>query len=113
MTAITADEFSVLSKYIYSLCGVALDSTKTYLIETRLKSMMQQYGCASYMDLHSKAKADRSGNMEKEIVNAITTNETRFFRDASPFEVFKHKILPDLIDARSKSGAGRQVPIRI
>ena len=113
MTAITADEFSVLSKYIYSLCGVALDSTKTYLVETRLKSMMQQYGCASYMDLHSKAKADRSGNMEKEIVNAITTNETLFFRDASPFEVFKHKILPDLIDARSKSGVGRQVPIRI
>lgn len=113
MTAITADEFSVLSKYIYALCGVALDSTKTYLVETRLKSMMQQYGCASYMDLHSKAKADRSGNMEKEIVNAITTNETLFFRDSSPFEVFKHKILPDLIDARSKGGAGRQVPIRI
>jgi len=113
MTTITADEFSVLSKYIYSLCGVALDSTKTYLIETRLKSMMQQYACSSYMDLHSKAKADRSGNMEKEIVNAITTNETLFFRDASPFEVFKHKILPDLIDVRSKAAPGRTVPIRI
>ncbi len=113
MTTITADEFSVLSKYIYSICGVALDSTKTYLIETRLKTMMQQYGCASYMDLHSKAKADRSGNMEKEIINAITTNETLFFRDASPFEVFKHKILPDLIDARSKSSGGRSIPLRI
>ncbi|PKN32268.1 MAG: hypothetical protein CVU63_19650, partial [Deltaproteobacteria bacterium HGW-Deltaproteobacteria-20] len=52
-------------------------------------------------------------NMEKEIVNAITTNETLFFRDASPFEVFKHKILPDLIDARSKSASGRNIPIRI
>lgn len=113
MTTITADEFSVLSKYIYALCGVALDSTKTYLIETRLKSMMQQYACSSYMDLHAKAKADRSRNMEKEIVNAITTNETLFFRDASPFEVFKHKILPDLIDARSKSAPGRPIPIRI
>lgn len=113
MTTITADEFSVLSKYIYSICGVALDSTKTYLVETRLKSMMQKYGCASYLDLHAKAKADRSGNMEKEIVNAITTNETLFFRDASPFEVFKHKILPDLIDARSKSASGRNIPLRI
>jgi chemotaxis methyl-accepting protein methylase len=113
MTTITADEFSVLSKYIYALCGVALDSTKTYLVETRLKSMMQQYACSSYMDLHAKAKADRSGNMEKEIVNAITTNETLFFRDASPFEVFKHKILPDLIDARSKSSGGRSIPLRI
>jgi len=113
MTTITADEFNVLSKYIYSICGVALDSTKTYLVETRLKSMMQQYGCTSYLDLHAKAKADRGGNMEKEIVNAITTNETLFFRDASPFEVFKHKILPDLIDARSKSASGRNIPIRI
>ncbi len=113
MTTITADEFSVLSKYIYSICGVALDSTKTYLIETRLKSMMQQYACSSYLDLHAKAKADRSGNMEKEIVNAITTNETLFFRDASPFEVFKHKILPDIIDARSKSSGGRGIPLRI
>jgi len=113
MTTITADEFSVLSKYIYSICGVALDSTKTYLVETRLKSMMQKYGCASYLDLHAKAKADRSGNMEKEVVNAITTNETLFFRDASPFEVFKHKILPDLIDARSKSVSGRNTPLRI
>ncbi len=113
MTTITADEFNVLSRYIYSICGVALDSTKSYLVETRLKAMMQQYGCVSYMDLHSKAKADRSGNMEKEIVNAITTNETLFFRDASPFEVFKHKILPDLIDARSKTGGGRGIPLRI
>ena len=113
MTTITAEEFNVLSKYIYSICGVALDSTKTYLVETRLKSMLQQYGCTSYLDLHAKAKADRGGNMEKEIVNAITTNETLFFRDASPFEVFKHKILPDLIDARSKSASGRNIPIRI
>lgn len=113
MSSITAEEFGLLAKYIHSICGVALDSTKTYLIETRLKSMMQQYACASYMDLYNKVKADRSGNMEKEVVNAITTNETLFFRDASPFELFKHKILPDLIDARSKANPGRPVPIRI
>ena len=113
MSSITAEEFGLLAKYIHSICGVALDSTKTYLIETRLKSMMQQYSCASYMDLYNKVKADRSGNMEKEVVNAITTNETLFFRDASPFELFKHKILPDLIDARSKANPGRPVPIRI
>lgn len=113
MTSISSEEFNVLAKYIHAICGVALDSTKTYLVETRLKSMMQQHGCASYMDLYSKVKADRSGNMEKEVVNAITTNETLFFRDASPFEVFKHKILPDLIDARSKANPGRPVPLRI
>ncbi len=113
MTSITSEEFNVLSKYIYAICGVALDSTKTYLVETRLKTMMQQNACASYLDLYNKVKADRSGNMEKEVVNAITTTETLFFRDAAPFELFKHKILPDLIDARAKANPGRPVPLRI
>ena len=113
MTPISAEEFNILSKYIYAICGVALDSTKTYLIETRLKPLLQRHACASYLDLHSRARADVSGTLEKEIIDAITTNETLFFRDSSPFEVFKHKILPDLIDARSKSFPGRPVPIRI
>jgi chemotaxis protein methyltransferase CheR len=64
------------------------------------------------MDLYSRAKADHTKEMEKEIINAITTNETLFFRDASPFEVFKHKIIPDLVDARAKRGV-RPIPIRI
>lgn len=110
--SITADELRALTRYIYSISGVALDASKAYLVETRLKPMVQQYACASYMDLYTRAKADRSGAMEKEIISAITTNETLFFRDASPFEVFKHKIIPDLVDARSKRGA-RRVPIRI
>lgn len=110
--SITADELRVLTQYIYSISGVALDATKAYLLETRLKPMMQQYACASYMDLYSKARADRTGAMEKEIISAITTNETLFFRDASPFEVFKHKIIPDLVDARAKKGV-RPIPIRI
>ena len=110
--SITADELRALTRYIYSISGVALDASKAYLVETRLKPMVQQYACASYMDLYTRAKADRSGAMEKEIISAITTNETLFFRDASPFEVFKHKIIPDLVDARSKRVA-RRVPICI
>lgn len=113
MSSISADEIKVLSQYIYAISGVALDASKAYLLETRFKHLLGKYGCGSYMDLYSKAKADRGGDMEKEIVDAITTNETLFFRDASPFEVFKHKILPDLIDARSKAFPGRSVPLRI
>lgn len=113
MSSITADEIKTLSQYIYAISGVALDASKAYLLETRLKHLIQKYGCASYQDLHFKAKSDRSGNMEKEIIDAITTNETLFFRDASPFEVLKHKILPELIDARSKAFPGRPVPLRI
>ena len=110
---ISQDEVRVLSQYVYSLSGVALDASKAYLLETRLRPVIQKHGATSYLDLHAKATADRSGEIEKEIIDAITTNETLFFRDNSPFEVFKHKILPDLIDARSKAFSGRPVPLRI
>ncbi|MBZ4685018.1 MAG: methyltransferase, CheR-type [Desulfomicrobiaceae bacterium] len=113
MVAITADEISTLTKYVYALCGVALDASKAYLLESRFKPLLSKYGLSSYMELYQKAVADKSGEMEKDIVSAITTNETLFFRDNSPFEVFKHKILPDIIDARSKMYAGRPIPIRI
>ncbi len=113
MAAITADEISTLTKYVYSLCGVALDASKAYLLEARFKPLLSKYNLNSYMELYHKAVADKSGEMEKEIVSAITTNETLFFRDNSPFEVFKHKIVPDIIDARSKVCSGRPIPLRI
>lgn len=113
MVAITADEISTLTKYVYALCGVALDASKAYLLESRFKPLLSKYGLSSYMELYQKAVADKSGDLEKDIVSAITTNETLFFRDNSPFEVFKYKILPDIIDARSKVSAGRPIPIRI
>lgn len=113
MSAITPEEIKALTQYIYAASGIALDASKAYLLETRLKPLMHKYACHNYMDLYTQARADRSGNMEKEIVDAISTNETLFFRDSSPFEVFKHKILPDLIDARSRAFPGRPVPLRI
>ncbi|BDV01335.1 hypothetical protein TDMWS_14200 [Thermodesulfomicrobium sp. WS] len=113
MVAITADEISTLTKYVYALCGVALDASKAYLLESRFKPLLSKYGLSSYMELYQRAVADKSGEMEKDIVSAITTNETLFFRDNAPFEVLKYKILPDIIDARSKVYAGRPIPIRI
>ena len=50
--------------------------------------------------------------IEKKIIDAISTNETYFFRDKTPFELIQHKIVPDLIDSRSKS-ARPGVPIKI
>ncbi|GAB1408966.1 hypothetical protein MASR1M90_01200 [Desulfovibrionales bacterium] len=113
MSAITAEEIKILTQYIYAASGISLDASKAYLLETRFKPLLHKYACQSYMDLYTQARADRSGNMEKEIIDAISTNETLFFRDSSPFEVFKHKILPDIIDARSRALPGRPVPLRI
>jgi chemotaxis protein methyltransferase CheR len=112
MIKITPDEVKLLSQYIYSLSGISLDEKKTYLIETRLKDILEIEKCKSYGELYYKAKTDSGRTIERKIIDAITTNETLFFRDSSPFDMFKYKIMPELIDRRTTT-SGMPIPIRI
>jgi len=113
MIKITPAEFDILSKYIIEISGIALSKGKEYLIETRLNPLMDQLGCTSYSDLHRKAKYDLKKDIEKKIIDAISTNETYFFRDKAPFTLIQHKIIPDLIDKRSKNRTILKPSIRL
>ncbi len=112
VTAITRDELSVWSRYVHEICGVFLDESKGYLLETRLGGLLRETGVHGFSELYYKAKADLSNGLRRKIIDAITTNETSFFRDTSPFELLQHKLIPDLIDRRGKIGV-RPLPIRI
>ena len=113
MIHVTPEEFTVLSKYIYDISGITLENSKAYLIETRLGSLVEEFNCTNYSEFYYKAKSDSTKALEKRIVNAITTNETLWFRDGSPFEVLRNKIIPDLIDRKQAQCKGRRLPIRI
>lgn len=114
MLKILNDEFQNFARYIKEISGISLDASKTYLVENRLMRMVEENGCTSYGDLYRKAKADMSRTLQRKIIDAITTGETLFFRDSAPFELLQHKILPDLIDRKSRSGApGLPISIRI
>lgn len=102
---ITPSEFQIMSRYILDVSGIALAPGKEYLIETRLSQIVDDLNVRSYQELHSKARADVSGSLEKRIIDAISTNETYFFRDNAPFDLIQHKLIPDLIDRRMKNGA--------
>jgi chemotaxis protein methyltransferase CheR len=111
---IETDEFPVFAQYIRSLCGVILDDTKAYLIETRLSNLAQESGCSTFSELYYKARADITKTLPRQIIDAITTNETLFFRDNAPFEMLQHKILPELIDRRKKKKiSNAPLPLRI
>jgi chemotaxis protein methyltransferase CheR len=101
MIKIAPAELKLISQYIQSITGIYLDQSKAYLFETRLGAIAETYGCKSYQELHQKSRQDPSKKIEKEIIDAITTNETLFFRDKGPFELLQHKILPEVIDVRS------------
>ena len=110
--AITRDELTVWIRYIHEICGISLDESKAYLLETRLGGLLRDTGAASFSELYYQAKADFANALRRKIVDAITTNETSFFRDTAPFDLLRHKLIPELVDRRKKSGA-RMTPIRI
>ena len=110
---VTPEEFKQFSKYILDISGIALEAGKEYLLETRLNPLIGQYACTTFSQLLQKAKTDFKKEIENKIIDAISTNETYFFRDKSPFELLQHKIFPDLIDKRSKKSGALKPTIRL
>jgi chemotaxis protein methyltransferase CheR len=86
--------------YIEKLCGIALDDTKGYLIEARLNPILKQHSVASAVELIDKAKQASGEAIRKSLIEAMTTRETFFFRDGSPFEALQFKALPELLDVK-------------
>ena len=113
MLKITPAEIKSVGKYIHDISGIHLDPSKSYLFETRLGSIVEEHGCSSYDELHLKAKRDASKRIERQIIDAISTNETLFFRDTGPFELLKNKILPEMIDLRAPSSPRLKTTIKI
>lgn len=98
MLKITPEEVNVIAKYVHELTGIVLDQSKSYLIESRLSPIAEEIGCKDYSELYFKAKNDARRQIQNRIVDAITTNETFFFRDNSPFELMRYKVFPDVFD---------------
>jgi chemotaxis protein methyltransferase CheR len=112
MMKIKPDEFKLIAQYVYTLTGIFLDGSKAYLLETRLENLAKELGCSSFSELYYKSASDPTKAISRKIVDAVTTQETLFFRDASPFEMLQFKIIPDLIDKRSGGKPGN-LPVNI
>ncbi|WP_353200944.1 protein-glutamate O-methyltransferase CheR [Polynucleobacter sp.] len=87
--------------------GIALDDTKQYLLESRLMSLAAQNGYPDVYALIKYLTQNPIGAMHWKAFEALTTNETSFFRDKHVFEALKNKILPELIETRKKEKALR------
>ena len=112
LVALRVEEWRPLADYIQSICGIQLDESKRYLIESRLRNLVEETGSMSYSGLCYRAQVDSSGRFERAIIDAITTGETSFFRDGSPFDLLRRKLLPELSERRGPGLAGR-IPVRI
>ena len=111
MIRLLPEERQPVAQYIHSICAITLDHSKDYLIENRLSGLMEEARCKNFIEFIGRAKSDVNGTLKRKIINEITTNETLFFRDSSPFDLLRHKIVPELVDCRKR--AGLPIPIRI
>jgi len=93
--------FRKIAEFIRFKSGIVLDETKSYLIETRLGPLLDELQIDSYLELCRSASRDQ--RVLNRLLDEITTNETSFFRDRSPFELLKFKLLPELMDRRGAS----------
>jgi len=93
---LSGHEFSLLGRYIQNLCGITIPEDKSYLIHQRLEPVVTAAGCKSFGEFYQKLKQNLLPKIEEQIINAITTNETYFFRDEHPFIAIKEYILPKL-----------------
>lgn len=103
---ITPSECRTLSMYIYELCGITLDQSKAYLFESRLRPLLEACQCRTYGELYTKARHDPLGHIPQQIIDAISTNETSFFRDSAPFDLLKRTLLPDWLEQVQQGNAG-------
>jgi len=93
-------DYEFLRKLLRDKSGLDLSADKQYLIESRLLPLARKTGLASISDLVQKLR-DGSSVLIGQVVEAMTTNETFFFRDKLPFDHFREAIIPELLRART------------
>jgi chemotaxis protein methyltransferase CheR len=96
-----ATDFSYLATLLRERSGLIVTPDKLYLLDSRLMPLARQYNLASLEKLITTMREGRSGKLVDEVVDAMTTNETSFFRDRHPFDALKGTILPGLIERRA------------
>ncbi len=100
MNAISRSDYDYIRDLVRRHSAIVLEADKDYLIETRLTTLVRQVGLASLPELITTLRTHSVAGLDRQVVEAITTHETSFFRDLHPFEALKSTILPELISRR-------------
>lgn len=91
---ISSEEFELMQRYIEEECGISIGNDKAYLIESRLSGMLRELGCSSYGELYNHIYNSEDKRVAQRVIDAITTNETLWFRDKTPWAILEEELLP-------------------
>ena len=99
----TPADFSFLQSFLKARSGLDLAADKQYLIDSRLNPVVRKRQLGDLANLVRMLKAGGDKALEAVVVEAMTTNESFFFRDKTPFDQFREKIVPSLTQSRASS----------
>jgi len=97
----TPNDFNMIREILKKRSGLTLGEDKGYLLESRLVPVARVHGMKTLDDVVAKVRAAPSEQLLEDITDAMTTNESFFFRDNKPFDLFRDNILPHLLQARA------------
>lgn len=90
-------EFETLKKFIYTHSGIVLEKGKSYLLDSRLGPIIHRENINGFSGLIKELQ--KNSALKTEVIDAISTNETYFFRDKKPFDLLRNFIIPNILGA--------------
>lgn len=100
---IDAESYKFLQDYVHRESGIVLDGDKRYLLEARLAPILRQRQLNSLNDLCALLQANGDAPLKRQVIEAMTTHETSFFREAAQYDALRTIVLPGLIEQRRDS----------
>jgi chemotaxis protein methyltransferase CheR len=100
-TTLTSENFAIVAKLLRERSGMLLEPGKEYLVKSRLAPVAHKHNLASIAQLIDRLRGGNANGLMTDVVEAMVTTETSFFRDIHPFETLKKTVLPELIERRS------------
>jgi chemotaxis protein methyltransferase CheR len=93
-------DYSYLRQLVYEQSQNVLDPSRDYLFETRLSRLLRNQGMTRMEELIQLLRIKKNPSLERSVAEAMTINETSFFRDGRPFELLRTELLPPIIESR-------------
>ena len=90
----SAKDYAAIHDFLETQCGIRLGAGKEYLVSSRLGRLFQEHGLKSYEELVQRLQGYAGRQLQTAVIDAMTTNETFWFRDPAHFRILGETILP-------------------
>ena len=101
--SVATEQFLYVRKLVQERSAILLADDKAYLVESRLAPIARSLGLGDAGGVVDELRTRRDPGLEQQVVEAMTTNETCWFRDRRPFELLRHHIIPELLQRNSEN----------